>query len=344
MSPEPFSYHLPEEQIAQRPVYPPESARMLVVDRARGETRNETFANIASFLRPNDRLVFNNTRVIPARFYPHIDSSTGHQVELVLLREVGFNEWLAIGYPMRRIRAARALLFGDSLTATNLPSESPDRIHLKFETRSREETFRLIDELGTMPIPPYIRKGRGDDQDKIDYQSIFAEHAGSVAAPTASLHFSKTLVDTIRSKVGCQIDTVTLHVGAASFQPVVVNGKLRPPGTEEFVVSSSLVENLLESKEHGGRIIAIGTTVVRALESAARLSAGATSGDTSLFIQPGFKFSLVDALVTNFHQPGTTHLLLVEALLGKELLSHAYTSALAGDYRFLSYGDGMLIV
>lgn len=317
---------------------------MLVVDRSKNELRHETFAGIASFLRPNDRLVFNDTRVIPARFYPHIDSTTGHQVELVLLRETGLNEWVAIGYPMRRIRAARSLHFGKGLVATNLPSESPDRIHLKFDTTSREETFRLIDELGTMPIPPYIRKGRGDEQDKIDYQSIFAEHAGSVAAPTASLHFSKTLVDTIQATVGCQIDTVTLHVGAASFQPVVVNGELRAPGTEEFVVSSALVESLLRSKAGGGRIIAIGTTVVRALESAARLNAGVTSGDTSLFIQPGFEFGLVDALVTNFHQPGTTHLLLVEALLGRELLSRVYSSALDSDYRFLSYGDGMLIV
>lgn len=317
---------------------------MLVVDRSGGELRHETFAGICSFLRPNDRLVFNDTRVIPARFYPHIDSASGHQVELVLLREVGFNEWLAIGYPMRRIRAARALLFGENLVATNLPSESPDRIHLRFDTASREETFRLIDELGTMPIPPYIRKGRGDEQDKIDYQSIFAEHAGSVAAPTASLHFSKTLIDTIRSTVGCQIDTVTLHVGAASFQPVLVNGELRAPGAEEFNVPPSLVQSLLRSKASGGRVIAVGTTVVRALESAARIEASRGSGDTSLFIQPDFTFELIDALVTNFHQPGTTHLLLVEALLGRELLSRVYSSALESDYRFLSYGDGMLIV
>lgn len=344
MHPEPFSYHLPDERIAQRPVYPPESAKMLVVDRRDGTLQHESFAGISKLLLPTDRLVFNDTRVMPARFYPRLDSADGHQVELVLLREVADNEWIAIGYPMRRIRAATKLLFGDELVARQLPSDTPDRIRLKFETSNREETFRLIDSLGTMPIPPYIRKGRADEQDKIDYQSIFAEHVGSVAAPTASLHFSADLIENIRATVGCQIDTVTLHVGAASFQPIFVNGELRPPGTEEFNVSPALIESLRTSRAAGGRVIAIGTTVIRALESAARQEVESRDSETSLFISPGFQFNIVDAVVTNFHQPSTTHLLLVEALLGNDLLTRSYETALANEYRFLSYGDGMLIL
>lgn len=344
MSLEPFSYHLPDDRIAQRPVYPPESAKMLVVDRRNGSIRHESFAGISQFLRPSDRLVFNDTRVMPARFYPRLDSSEGPQVELVLLREVAGNEWIAIGYPMRRIRAASTLLFGERLIARQLPSDTPDRIRLKFETSSREETFRLIESLGTMPIPPYIRKGRADAQDKIDYQSIFAEHVGSVAAPTASLHFSTTLIENIHASVGCQIDTVTLHVGAASFQPIFVNGELRPPGTEELNVSPRLIESLQASRAAGGRVIAIGTTVIRALESAARQGSTSVDTETSLFISPGFQFNIVDTVVTNFHQPSTTHLLLVESLLGKGLLARTYETALANEYRFLSYGDGMLIL
>jgi S-adenosylmethionine:tRNA ribosyltransferase-isomerase len=342
--PEPFSYHLPDERIAQRPVYPPESAKMLVVDRRDGSLRHERFSDISRFLLPTDRLVFNDTRVMPARFYPHLDAPEGHQVELVLLREVADNEWIAIGYPMRRIRAATTLLFGEQLVARQLPSDTPDRIRLKFETSCREDTFRLIDSLGTMPIPPYIRKGRADDKDKIDYQSIFAEHMGSVAAPTASLHFSTALIDDIRASVGCQVDTVTLHVGAASFQPIFVNGELRPPGTEEFNASPNLIESLQASRAAGGRVIAVGTTVIRALESAVRQGADSLNTETSLFISPGFQFNIVDAVVTNFHQPSTTHLLLVESLLGKDLLTRSYETALANEYRFLSYGDGMLIL
>jgi S-adenosylmethionine:tRNA ribosyltransferase-isomerase len=317
---------------------------MLVVNRRDGSIRHESFAVISQFLRPSDRLVFNDTRVMPARFYPRLDTPEGHQVELVLLREVADNEWIAIGYPMRRIRAASALLFGDQLRARQISSDTPDRIRFRFETSSREETFRLIESLGTMPIPPYIRNGRADDQDKIDYQSIFAEHVGSVAAPTASLHFSTALIENIRASVGCQIDTVTLHVGAASFQPIFVNGELRPPGTEEFNVLPSLIESLQASRSAGGRVIAIGTTVIRALESAARQGSSSHDTETSLFISPGFQFSVVDAVVTNFHQPSTTHLLLVESLLGKDLLCRSYETALANEYRFLSYGDGMLIL
>jgi len=313
---------------------------MMVVDRATRSLDHHTFADIPRFLRPSDHLVFNDTKVIPARLFGRLEGADGYPVEVVLLREEATHEWSALGFPMRRIRESTRVHFNDRLEAVVLPSPTLDRLRLRFVSADASQTSSLIQEHGTMPIPPYIRDGRGDEQDRIDYQSIFAQHPGSVAAPTASLHFSPELMEQVRA-VGCAIDTITLHVGTASFQPIMVQGVLRPPGGEQFAVSDELLQSLDETKRRGGRVIAIGTTVVRALESAA---ASGSSGETELFIQPGYRFSVVDALVTNFHQPRTTHLLLVEALLGGELLDTVYSSALRSDYRFLSYGDGMIIV
>ena len=210
---------------------------------------------------------------------------------------------------------------------------------VEFETSANTHISMAIAAHGTMPIPPYIRKGVGDEQDAVDYQSIFARYPGSVAAPTASLHFNDALMTRITDGVGTAVSRITLHVGPASFLPVIDEGKLKKPGSEQFEVSEDAKREMLSTREQGGRVIAVGTTVVRALESCMK-----TNGSTELFISPGYRFEIVDAVVTNFHQPGTTHLLLVEALLGKDLLSRAYEHAMRNDYRFLSYGDGMLIV
>jgi S-adenosylmethionine:tRNA ribosyltransferase-isomerase len=243
---------------------------------------------------------------------------------------------------MRRLRECGEVDFSGQLRGTLVPSETHDRITLEFRSTCGDSTLDVMHRLGSMPIPPYIREGRGDDDDKHDYQTIFAARPGSVAAPTASLHFTDGLVRQIKS-LGCSLSFVTLHVGTASFLPVVVNGEVRPPGSEHVTIPDDLLEQLNETKRRGGRVIGVGTTVVRALESAA---AGAvdSSGTTSLFITPGFRFRIVDSVITNFHQPGTTHLLLVEALLGRDLLAATYEHALAAGYRFLSYGDGTLIV
>ncbi len=341
--PQPYSYDLPDDRIAQRPVHPPESAKMLVYSRAEGAITHATFARIGDFLRSGDHLVFNDTKVIPARLFGRLESADGYEVEVVLLNEVGRHEWTALGFPMRKIRAASRVYFNPLLAAEVLPSDVEGRLRLRFVSPQADDIARLLQEHGTMPIPPYIRNGRGDEQDRVDYQSIFAEHPGSVAAPTASLHFTEALVDSLAG-MGCKIDRLTLHVGTASFQPIMVNGVLRPPGEERFYVSKDLIERLRESKAKGGRVVAIGTTVVRALESAVRSSELDSMQGTELFIQPGFEFQIVDALVTNFHQPRTTHLLLVEALLSSEGIDASYRAALANGYRFLSYGDGMLIV
>jgi S-adenosylmethionine:tRNA ribosyltransferase-isomerase len=340
----PYSYDLPDERIAQRPVHPPESAKMLVYQRANATLAHTTFSEIGRFLRRGDHLVFNDTKVIPARLFGSLEDPSGYQVEVVLLHEVGTHEWVALGFPMRRLRAASIVYFNPRLRAVVLPSETEDRLRLRFESDDASQTSSLLQEHGTMPIPPYIRNGRGDEQDRLDYQSIFAQHPGSVAAPTASLHFTEKLVDDLSSRVGCLVDRLTLHVGTASFQPIYVNGVLRPPGEERFQVPAPVWERIQATKASGGRIIAVGTTVVRALESAAQSASLGTMAQTQLFIEPGFEFRVVDALVTNFHQPRTTHLLLVEALLGHRGIDECYRSALADGYRFLSYGDGMLII
>ncbi len=343
-APRAFTYELPPERIAQRPVYPADTARMMVIERCERRIRHLTFRDLPSLLQPNDHLVFNDTRVIPARFFGALAEKPESRVELLLLREEAPHRWLCLGRPLRKIRSASEIVFSEKLSAHIISSPSPDRVVVEFRTNSTAPVADLIREHGVMPIPPYIRDGHADEQDTFDYQTIFAEKEGSVAAPTASLHFTPELLSAIADGVGCSVSRITLHVGSASFLPVLVDGVLRPPGTEQFSVPAETISALRETRARGGRVIAVGTTVVRALESAVRT--GGTTGmqDTQLFIQPGFEFELVSTVITNFHQPGTTHLLLVEALLGGELLSQAYSSALQNDYRFLSYGDGMVII
>lgn len=337
----PFSYDLPKERIAQRPVHPPDDAKMLVVDRKSGTISDYRFADIGQFLRRGDRLAFNDTKVVPARLFGKLDSSGGAQVELLLVEKITESRWSCIGRPLKKVRAVGRVRFGETLVADVVPTDGPlERIVVEFSTTENTHISMAIAQHGTMPIPPYIRGGHGDEQDETDYQSIFAKYSGSVAAPTASLHFTPELIDTLKSGVGVDVSTITLHVGTASFLPVVNDGVITPPSSEEFRIDPGSLAEIQATRSRGGRVVAVGTTAVRALES----SVGATEGSTSLFIQPGYVFHVCDVVVTNFHQPGTTHLLLVEALLGKALLEKVYSHALAHDYRFLSYGDGMIIL
>ncbi len=339
----PFTYELSAERIAQRPIYPPEAAKMLVYSREDGSIQHLHFHDFPSIVTSIDSLVFNDTRVIPARLYGHLDSVTGPKVEVLLLESKGGQEWTAIGYPMKKIRRSKRIVFSEDLSAlVRCDSASPE-VSLTFASSSSMETRSAVEKYGTMPIPPYIRAGRSDDQDRHDYQSVFAKHDGSVAAPTASLHFSQGLVDRLRVESRCDFEQVTLHVGAASFQPVLIEGNLREPGCEVVRFSSEVGRRLAERRKSGSRIMAIGTTVARALESAERLEDGFCE-DTSLFIRPGYRFKNIDCLVTNFHQSGTTHLLLLEALVGREALEMIYQSAIDNQYRFLSYGDGMVVL
>jgi S-adenosylmethionine:tRNA ribosyltransferase-isomerase len=337
-----YSYDLPKERIAQRPCHPADHAKMLVVNRMTGEIHDRFFFDLPEYLSGRDRLVFNDTRVIPARLFGTLDSSGQAAVELLLIEKNTDAKWVCIGRPLKKIRAKGRVRFSETLWADVIAEESTvDRVTMEFHTSETTHISMAIAAHGCMPIPPYIRGGRGDELDETDYQTIFAKNPGSVAAPTASLHFNEALMGRLSNEVRCDISRITLHVGTASFLPVLDNGKLRPPGSERFHVTEETTQELAATKDSGGRVIAVGTTVVRALESSAQES---HADATELFITPGYRFRLVDSVITNFHQPGTTHLLLVEALLGRELLGRVYEHALANEYRFLSYGDGMFIV
>lgn len=340
---DPFVYDLPKERIAQRPCHPADHAKMLVVDRSRGEVSDSYFHELPGLLSSKDRLVFNDTRVIPARLFGSLHTSGQGAVELLLIERISDSRWICIGRPLKKIRSCGRVDFSPTLWCEVIPqSDTLDRVTVEFFTSEASHISMAIASHGCMPIPPYIRGGKGDELDETDYQTIFATHPGSVAAPTASLHFNDGLMKRIDSESGCDVSRITLHVGTASFLPVLDDhGGLRRPGAESFRVDDSAMNELVSTKENAGRVIGVGTTVVRALESAALQP---HAGATELFITPGYRFQLVDALITNFHQPGTTHLLLVEALVGRVLLEKAYKHALANDYRFLSYGDGMFIV
>ena len=342
----PYAYELPAERIAQRPVHPYDAAKMLVADRAKGEISSRCFRDIVEYLKSGDLLIFNDTRVIPARFLGSFEDNGG-EAEILLVRRTEADRWRCIGRPLRRFRKGRTIVFPNGLSASVGERAGEREVEISFRAAAGADLHRVMDETGQMPIPPYIRNGRSDGQDRVDYQTIFARTDGSIAAPTASLHFTPTLMELIRAS-GCGVDFLTLHVGTASFLPLdydEASGFL-PPGEEQFSVSSHLRDRMNETRASGGRVIGVGTTVVRALETAVRRKEQGCSqaASTSLFITPGFQFMAVDSVVTNFHQPGTTHLLLVEALMGRELLDAAYQFALGNEYRFLSYGDGMMII
>ena len=333
----PYRYNLPADRIAQRPVHPYDAARLLVLDPESSTLESSHFYDLPQFLNDDTVLVFNDTKVIPARLRGKLD--TGKQVELLCIEEVEEGLWRCMGKPLRRMKEGVLIHL------------SPDH-HVKVEQRSGPQEIlvsfgselsvaEILQQYGEMPIPPYIRKGCADEADVEDYQTMFAEQSGSIAAPTASLHFTESLLDALQAR-GVTIRHLTLHVGPASFLPIWDEDADEPraPGSERLAPNPGLIEELRELKRQGKTIVAVGTTVVRALESLVR---DETCSHTELFITPGFSFQMVDALITNFHQPGTTHLLLVQALCGEALLAAAYERALEDGYRFLSYGDGMYI-
>ena len=336
----PYTYDLPRERIAQRPVYPYDRARLLVVSRSKGIVADTEFGALPSFLVAGDRLVFNDSAVIPARLFGVLVQG-GIGVELLLLSGDQTGRYQALARPMRKLRVGASIRCSELLEATVVGRADTVTLQLTVNMPG-VSVCEAIERCGAMPIPPYIRDGVSDLQDRVDYQPPFAASPGSVAASTASLHFTKELLASLHAR-GVERSCVTLHLGTASFQPIFRDGELKPPATEPFVFDAALSDALLATRSVGGRVVAVGTSVVRALETLA-LEPTAATGQTGLFIRPGFRFQAVDAVVTNFHQPGTTHLLLVEAFLGRALVEIAYQHALANGYRFLSYGDGMLLV
>ncbi|KKB34550.1 tRNA preQ1(34) S-adenosylmethionine ribosyltransferase-isomerase QueA [Bacillus thermotolerans] len=338
---EDFDFNLPEELIAQTPLANRSDSRLMVLDKETGAVSHEVFKNIASYLQPGDCLVLNDTKVMPARLYG-IKADTGAKVEVLLLKQEEGDKWETLVKPAKRIKAGTELAFGDGrLTAVCVEEREHGGRILEF---SYEGIFyEVLDELGEMPLPPYIKE-QLEERDR--YQTVFAKERGSAAAPTAGLHFTEELLEELRN-MGVHTAFLTLHVGLGTFRPVSVDSVEEHEMHAEFYRLSEGTARLIQQvKEEGGRIISVGTTSTRTLETIARDHQGrieAASGWTDIFIYPGFKFQAIDGMITNFHLPKSTLIMLVSALAGKEHIMAAYKEAVEQKYRFFSFGDAMLI-
>jgi len=335
-----FFYELPEELIAQDPIRDRSASRLLHLDRKTGETKHETFTDLPSHLREGDCLVINDTKVIPARLYGRREG-TGGAVEVLLLKRLGDSSWECLVRPGRKCRPGSRLEFGEGRLRAEITDVIGDgnRI-IRFEYEGIFE--EILDELGEMPLPPYIKHKLAE---KDRYQTVYARVSGSAAAPTAGLHFTEELLAKIR-EMGVKIAHVTLHVGLGTFRPVkaeeVTDHHMH---TEFYQIDTDQAALINDTRKAGGRVICVGTTSVRTLESAADengfLHAG--SGDTAIFIYPGYRFKITDALITNFHLPESTLIMLVSAFAGRENVLAAYREAVEERYRFFSFGDAMMI-
>lgn len=335
-----FDYELPQELIAQDPIEDRSSSRLLVVHRDSGQLDHRIFREIKEYLEPGDCLVINNTRVIPARLMG-VREGTGASIEVLLLKRREDSTWECLVKPGKKARQGTVISFGDGLLMGEIIDVIDDGnrlIRFKYEGIFEE----ILDRLGKMPLPPYITH---ELKDRDRYQTVYAKFDGSAAAPTAGLHFTKELLGEIRA-MGVNIAEVTLHVGLGTFRPVKADKvEDHHMHTEFYIVNEAAAKLINDTRSAGGRIIAVGTTSCRTLESAAD-EAGvihAGSGDTDIFIYPGYKFKMVDALITNFHLPKSTLMMLVSALAGRDLIMKAYAEAVKEKYRFFSFGDAMLI-
>ncbi len=339
LSTEDFDYYLPPERIAQHPLDDRSASKMLVLSKDSGEYHDDMFINIKNYLRPGDCLVLNDTRVIPARLYGKKEN-TGGAIEFLLLKRLSADEWEVILRPGKKALPGAKFEFGEGrLRAEILEVLDGGSRRVRFEYEGLFEN--VLDELGEMPLPPYITEKL---EDKERYQTVYSVNRGSAAAPTAGLHFTEGLLDEIR-KMGVSTAFVTLHVGLGTFRPVKVdNVEEHKMHSEFYSVSPKAAETVNSAKAAGGRIICVGTTSCRTVESAAkdgRLVPG--SGNTDIFIYPGYKFKLMDCLITNFHLPKSTLIMLVSALAGRDEVLAAYRHAVEENYRFFSFGDCMLI-
>lgn len=334
-----FYFDLPEELIAQTPIERRDASRLMHLDKESGELEHRHFYDLPDYLRPGDCLVLNDSRVLPARLIGA--RSSGGSIELVLLRDLGENRWECLSRPGRKTRPGTEIFFGGGELKATVESvvEGGNRI-VRFDY---EGIFlEVLERLGKMPLPPYIRE---ELQDRERYQTVYSRETGSAAAPTAGLHFTKELMDKIAAK-GVKICYVTLHVGLGTFRPVKAEDiKDHEMHSEFCIMPEESARIISETKKAGGRVVAVGTTSCRTLESFAGEdgSMEPCSGWTSIFIYPGYRFKCVDALVTNFHLPESTLIMLVSALAGRENVLHAYGEAVKERYRFFSFGDAMFI-
>lgn len=336
-----FYFDLPEELIAQDPLEDRSSSRLLVLDKETGETSHHIFKEIVDYLNPGDCLVINDTKVIPARLIGAREG-TGAKIEVLLLKRKENNVWETLVKPGKKARPGTRIVFGEGLLVGEVIDvvEEGNRL-IKFEYEGIFE--EILDQLGQMPLPPYITHQL---EDKNRYQTVYAKHTGSAAAPTAGLHFTPELLKQIEEK-GVDIARVTLHVGLGTFRPVKVDDILEHHMHSEFYhIDAEAAEKINRAKDNGGRVICVGTTSCRTVESAADESGRLRecSGWTEIFIYPGYKFKILDALITNFHLPESTLVMLVSALAGREHVLAAYETAVEEKYRFFSFGDAMFIV
>ena len=335
-----FDFDLPEELIAQTPLERRDASKLLVLDKTTGEISHRHFTDVIDYMEKGDTLVLNDTKVMPARLYG-VKEETGAVIEILLLKDEGNNVWECLTKPAKRIKEGTIVSFGDGKLKAKCMEVLDEGIR-KFKLEYKGILYEILDELGEMPLPPYIHEKL---KDKDRYQTVYAKNVGSAAAPTAGLHFTKDLLEKIKDK-GVNIAYITLHVGLGTFRPVNVEDVTKHKMHSEYYVMSAEVADLLnKTKEEGHKIISVGTTSTRTLETIASLYGKfkECSGWTDIFIYPGYEFKGIDYLITNFHLPKSTLVMLVSALAGKDNIMKAYNEAIENKYRFFSFGDSMLI-
>lgn len=340
MKTEDFDYYLPKELIAQTPLAKRDESRLLVMDRVTGKLSHKYFYDVINYLNKGDALVINDTKVIPARIIG-IKEETGAVIELLLLNPEAKDIWKCLAKPQKRLKQDTIIGFGEGLLKAKVKAIKEDGI-TEVELIYDGILMEILEKLGTMPLPPYIHEKL---EDKDMYQTVYAREYGSAAAPTAGLHFTEKLLKQIEEK-GIKIVHITLHVGLGTFRPVSVEDVTKHVmHKEHYIITKEAANTLNEIKENGGKIYAVGTTSVRTLETNLEKHSNFTAevGDTSIFIYPGFKFKAIDGLITNFHLPKSTLVMLVSAFSSKENILNAYEEAVKQKYRFFSFGDAMLI-
>ncbi|TDL88241.1 tRNA preQ1(34) S-adenosylmethionine ribosyltransferase-isomerase QueA [Vibrio vulnificus] len=336
-----FDFHLPEELIAQVPLEDREASRLMVLDKETGKLQHDVFSHITEYIQPGDCLVLNDTKVLPARLYGSKEG-TGAKIEVLLLKQEHDDVWETLVKPAKRIKEGSTIVFGDgklSAVCTGVLEHGGRILEFKYEGIF----YEILEKLGEMPLPPYIKE-QLDDQDR--YQTVYARERGSAAAPTAGLHFTEDLLEKLKG-MGVHIAFITLHVGLGTFRPVSVDDIDSHEMHSEFYQMTEGTARLLNDvKEKGGKIITVGTTSTRTLETIASRNDGVfkeENGWTSIFIYPGYEFKGIDAMITNFHLPKSTLIMLISALAGRDHVLHAYETAVEEKYRFFSFGDAMLI-
>lgn len=336
-----FFYELPQELIAQTPAQPRDSSRLMVLDKANGCVEHRIFRDLIDYLEPNDCLILNDTRVIPARIYG-TKKKTGAVVEFLLLKQSENNVWECLCKPGKRAKIKAEFIFGNGLAECEVVDVAEDgNRKIKFNCDSKE-IYNILDKIGKMPLPPYITAKLTDGE---RYQTVYSRELGSAAAPTAGLHFTKEMIAKIQEK-GIKIGYVTLHIGLGTFRPVKVDDiSKHKMHSEHYYLPKKTADLINETKKNGGRIISVGTTSTRTLETIAAKKGRICEdeGDTSIFIYPGYEFKCIDALITNFHLPESTLIMLISAFAGYENVMRAYKIAVEEKYRFFSFGDAMLI-